>query len=84
MVANSFNLTEHSYIMTAKNISETIENCLDCPASFWEEDDNPMGGNGWLRCKKLGRRIVHECWYEGIDPECPLENTQDTSQEVVV
>lgn len=60
--------------MSAKLINVEVEKCKECPASYWENDDDPMGGNGWLRCQILGRRIVQECWYKGIDPDCPLSD----------
>ena len=65
--------------MSAKRLNEKVENCNECDVSFWEDDEHWMGGNGWLRCRKLGRRIVHECWNEGIDPDCPLDEDNSES-----
>lgn len=62
--------------MASKLIKQMIvENCKDCPYIYWEEDDDPMGGNGWARCNKLRRQISNKYFYEGIAPECPLSDT---------
>ena len=79
--------------MYKKLIEVEVKNCSECPNSHWEEDTNPMGGNGWLVCKQLGSKALMESHGKGIDPRCPLpdvkaekvyERTANINDEVLV
>ena len=52
-------------------INKTITRCKDCPHMYWQEDDDPMGGNGWPCCNKLAEMILID-HRKDIDPRCPL------------
>lgn len=49
-----------------------VRNCSECPFTYWENDENLYGGNGWRCCRKMQRRVGGEYTHKGIDPECPL------------
>ncbi|HAR99595.1 MAG: hypothetical protein US57_C0016G0031 [Candidatus Moranbacteria bacterium GW2011_GWC2_37_73] len=60
----------------AKKISEVVNNCYECPNHWFEEDQDPMGQNGWQRCKKLpGVYLGNSKTVETtIHEKCPLKN----------
>lgn len=60
----------------AKKICTVVKTCLECPYYWLEDEHDPMGGNGWHRCKMLpgvclgDRGAIANTIYE----ECPLED----------
>lgn len=62
----------------AKILTKVVSNCEECPSMHFEEDDRPMGGNGWYQCKILGQRLKVSDPKQEIDPECPLPDTPDS------
>jgi hypothetical protein len=48
--------------------------CAKCPFIGWEEDREPMGGNGWPFCPKLNKRLDSAKYKKRVDPDCKLQN----------
>jgi hypothetical protein len=56
-----------------KRLEMDINNCLECPHSYYGSEHKPLEDDGELICRKLGRKVSSEIFArEEIDPGCPL------------
>lgn len=58
-----------------KLVHMVVKSCQKCPHHYFEEDQDPMGCNGWDRCAKQRGKYLKNT--KVIDSGCPLPDATE-------